>query len=115
MDRLTAWPGRRLLRLGLLLWVASVLYVVACLIEPSVVDPTGCELAPGSSVFGDPTRSWLPPGTTCTYDLSGFGLPEHVVIRPSPARLVVVVLAVLGLPLLHHLRRLLRHPAVLDG
>ena len=32
-------------------------------------------------------RSWLPPGTTCTYDLSGYGLPTNVVIGAPPLRL----------------------------
>ncbi|MDQ3902008.1 MAG: hypothetical protein M3319_16730, partial [Actinomycetota bacterium] len=62
--------------------------------------------ASGSSVFGQASRSWLPPGTTCTYDLSDYGLPTNVVIRPTPLRLAVVG-ALVGLPALLHLRRLL--------
>jgi hypothetical protein len=103
----TTYQGRMLLGLGVAFWVVSVLFVIACLVAPSFVGAAGCELGSGSSVFGEPSRSWLPPGTTCTYDLSGYGLPSAVIIEPSPLRLVVVVAALIGLPALLRLRHLL--------
>ena len=113
MFRVTSYPGRWLVRLGYAAWVVSVAYVLACLAAPSMFG--GCELTPGSSVFGDATRSWLPPGTTCTYDLSGYGLSENFVTRPSPVRLVVVAMALTGFPLLQYLRRLLKRPTLVDA
>ncbi len=105
---MNAYAGRWLVVSGFGGWALCVLYVVACLAAPSVVGDAGCELAPGSSVFGQASRSWLPPGTTCTYDLSAHGLPADVVIGPSPLRLAVLGGALAGLPVLVHLRRLLR-------
>ena len=107
MNRVTAYPGRWLVTLGYLAWVLCVMYVVACLAAPSMFGY--CELTPGSSVFGEATRSWLPPGTTCTYELSPYG---RLVLSPSPMRLVVIALALTGLPVLRHLGHLLRRPAL---
>jgi hypothetical protein len=109
---MSAYPGRWLVTLGYMLWAASVLYVVACLAAPSVVGHTGCELTPGSSVYGEASRTWLPPGTTCTWELSGYG---RYVTSPSPVRLVVVGMALVGLPLLRYLAGLLRRPALVDA
>ena len=104
---MTSYPGRWLVLAGQAGWALCVLYVIACWVAPHVVGTAGCELAPGSSVFGTATTSWLPPGTTCTYDLSEHGLPANVVTRPSELRFVVLAAALLGQPLLAHLRRLL--------
>ena len=103
---MSTFPGRRLVTAGFVLWAVSVLYVLGCLVAPSVVGDTACELVRGSSVLGEVSRNWLPPGTTCTYDLSAHGLPD-VVVRPSPLRLLVLGVAVAGLPVLLYLRRLL--------
>ena len=95
--RMRTYPGRGLLAVAFAAWAASVLLVAAWLVAPSLVGATACELAPGSSVFGEASRRWLPPGTTCTYDLSAYGLPTDVVDDPSPLRLVVVGAALVGL------------------
>lgn len=105
---MNAYAGRWLIIAGVAGWALCVLYVLACLVSPSIVGDAGCELAPGSSVFGEASRSWLPPGTTCTYDLSDYGLPDEVVIGPSPLRLAVVAGALTGGPVVLYLRRLLR-------
>ncbi len=109
---MSAYPGRWLVVLGYLLWAASVLYVVACLAAPSVVGDIGCELTPGSSFYGEASRSWLPPGTTCTWELESYG---RYVTSPSPVRLVVVVMALAGLPLVRYVSGLLRRPALVDA
>ena len=46
------------------------------------------------------SRSWLPPGTACTYDLRDTGIPaeEPLVIGPSPVRLLVVGAGLSGFP-----------------
>lgn len=108
----SAYPGRWLVTLGYVLWAASLLYVLGCLAAPSVLGSLGCELTPGSSVYGEASRSWLPPGTTCTYELRGYG---PYVTHPSPARLLVVAMALVGLPLTRHLGGLLRRPALADA
>lgn len=112
MVGMRAYPGRWLVALGYLVWVSSVLYVVACLLAPAATGSTGCELTPGSSVFGEASRSWLPPGTTCTWELNGYG---RYVTTPSPVRLVVVAMALTGFPLLRYLSRLLSRPAPVDA
>lgn len=101
------YPGRWLVTVGCVVWGVAVLYLAACLVSPSLAGAAGCELAPGSSVFGDASRSWLPPGTTCTYDLSGYGLPADVVVDPSPLRFAVVGVVLAGPPALLHVHRLL--------
>lgn len=103
------YPGRWLIILGYVLWVASVVYVVACLAAPSMVGESGCELTPGGSVYGEASRSWFPPGTTCTWELRGYG---HYVTSPSPVRLIFVGVALAGLPLVRYLSGLLRRPAL---
>ncbi len=112
MYGMSAYPGRWLVTLGYLVWVASVLYVVACLVAPSVFSDFRCELIQGSSIYGEPSRSWLPPGTTCTWELDPYG---RYVLTPSPVRLVVVVMALTGFPLLRYLDRLLRRQPLVDA
>ncbi len=112
---MTPYPGRWLVTLGYVLWVASVAYVLACWASPWVYGNVGCEFGRGTSVYGDATRSWLPPGTTCTYDLSAFGLPDHYQYGPSPVRLLVVAMALTGFPLLRYLGGLLKRPTLVDG
>ena len=108
MPDVTPYAGRWLLVTDFVGWALCTLYVVACWTSPSIVGDAGCELGSGSSVFGEASRSWLPPGTTCTYDLSNYGLSADVVIGPSPLRLLVLAVALVGLPVLAYLRRLLR-------
>ena len=90
----------------MVLWALCVLVTLAWLAGPAVAV---CELVPGSSVLGEASRSWLPPGTTCTYELPiGPGEPVVFVERPSALRLVVVGVVVAG-PLAGWLLR--RRPA----
>lgn len=83
-------------------WGLAVLAALAVLAIPSFVGDTGCELVPGGSFFGRAGRSWLPPGTTCTYDVPGVG---RYVDGPSPFTLAPFAVAILGLPVLRHLAR----------
>jgi hypothetical protein len=110
----THYPGRWLVTLGYVVWVGSVVYVAACLVAASLLGDLSCELVPGSSLYGEASRSWLPPGRTCTYDLSAIGseLPgSFVTTTPSPLRLVFVAIAIAGLPLLRYLSRLMTRSA----
>lgn len=102
------YPGRWLVAVVVLLWAVSVLYVIACLLAPTVIGEAGCELAPGTSIYGSASRSWLPPGTTCTYNLTDAQVPaENYVVAPSTERLLLVAVAIMGLPLAYHLHRVL--------
>lgn len=83
-------------------WALSVAAALAVLAIPTIIGATGCKLVPGTSFYGTMSRSWLPPGATCTYDVPGIG--RHVE-RPSPFTLAPFAVAVLGLPVLRHLTR----------
>lgn len=96
------YPGRWLVLITFGLWALCGLLVLGFL----PLGEASCELAPGSSFYGEASPSWLPPGTTCTYDL-GPGIPTHT-DSPSPLRWVIVFMAVLGPLGSLHLRRLLR-------
>ena len=96
------YPGRWLVIASFAFWALCGLLVLGFL---PLGDAT-CELAPGSSFYGEAHTSWLPPGTTCTYDL-GPGIPTHT-DSPSPLRMLVVFMAVLGPLVSLRLRRLLR-------
>ncbi|MGY1652122.1 hypothetical protein [Geodermatophilus sp. SYSU D01119] len=75
-----------------------------------MVGGAACELTPGSSVYGEPSRSWLPPGTTCTYAAGpATGLDEELVVDPPARRTAVLAVAVAGGPALLLARR--RAPA----
>jgi hypothetical protein len=99
------YPGRWLVNVSFALWAFCALLVVAWM-APWGVDDVSCQLEPGSSLFGEATRSWLPPGTTCTWNDLRPGL-QHV-DSPSPVRLLVVAMAVLGPFASTYVRRLLR-------
>lgn len=90
---------------GLVIWFLAVLTTAAWLVAPSAADSLTCELSAGGSVFGEATRNWIPPGTTCSYDLGEYG---PYVTGPSSARLLVVAVAIGGLPLIGYIARLLR-------
>lgn len=111
---MTHYPGRWLVTLGYVVWAASVVYVAACLAAASLFSDLSCELVPGSSSYGEASRSWLPPGGTCTHDLRGAGAKvsgSFVTTSPSPLRLVFVAITIAGVPVLRHLSRLLKRSA----
>lgn len=66
---------------------------------------TACEISRGSSLYGQASVSWLPPGRTCTYTdvLPG----ETHVDSPDWSRLVVLGIAIVGLPATLYTRRAL--------
>ncbi len=101
----TSFPGRWLVIGSLAIWFLAVLTTAAWLIAPAAADSVTCELSAGGSVFGEASRSWIPPGTTCTYDLGEYG---RYVTGPAPARLIVVAVALVAPPVIWHLTRLLR-------
>jgi hypothetical protein len=106
---------RGLIVIGYVGWALCVLYLAGCLVAPSLLANTGCELTPGGSVFGVATRSWVPPGTTCTYDLSQYGITGDVVIGPSPLRLLFVAPALIGLPLIRRFSRTVKRQALIEA
>jgi len=77
------------LALGAATWVGCAAYVAGALLVPSLGSAV-CSLAPGSSAFGEAERSWLPPGTTCTWDITSQGEQIRYVLGPSLTRLVPV-------------------------
>ena len=102
MLRSFAYPGR---------WLVAASFVLAALSAAVVVvwlalgnDTLMCDFGEASSFYGAAERSWLPPGTTCTWNANGI---EHV-DSPDPSRLAVVAMALFGVPLGRYLRRLLR-------
>lgn len=108
----TSYPGRWLVIVGLVVWGLSVLCVGAFLAEMSLSSDIDCEMPPGSSRFGEATLSWFPPGTVCTYE---FGEYLPYVSGPSPLRLVVILAALIGFPLLRYLSRLLKRSTLDDA
>jgi hypothetical protein len=99
------YPGRRLVNASFLVWGLCAVVVVAYLAPWGVDDITSCATSPGGSNFGKASRSWFPPGVTCTWP-SADGAPY--VERPPVLRLLVVALAVVGPVVSLHLRRVLR-------
>ena len=80
--------------IGWLVWGVVVAALVGVLVvEASLLGPTSCELAAGSSIYGDASWSWLPPGVACRWELDlGAGTPIVVAAGPSWARIGMVVL-----------------------
>ncbi len=103
MFRSSVYPGR---------WLVAASFVLAALSAAVVVlwlalgnDATVmCDFGEASSLFGSADRSWLPPGTTCSWTVNGI---EHV-DSPDSSRFVVLAMALLGVPLGLYLRRLIR-------
>jgi hypothetical protein len=102
MLRSSGYPGR---------WLVAASFVLAALSAAVVVlwlalgnDTLMCDFGEASSLFGSADRSWLPPGTTCTWNVNGI---EHV-DNPDLSRFAVVAMALLGVPLGLYLRPLLR-------
>jgi hypothetical protein len=102
---MSAYPGRWLVAASFVLSALSAAIVVLWLAlgnEAMLM----CDLGEASSQWGSADLSWLPPGTTCRWNVNGI---EHV-DGPDPSRFVVLAMAILGVPLGLYLRRLL-HPA----
>jgi opacity protein-like surface antigen len=103
MLRSSGYPGR---------WLVAVSFVLAALSAAVVAvwlalgnDATlMCDFGEASSLFGSADRTWLPPGTTCSWNVNGI---EHV-DSPDPSRFAVLAMALLGVPLGLYLRRVLR-------
>jgi len=74
-------------------WLLLLLAWIARLALEAGAGSVGCELTPGSSVFGTPNWGWFPPGVTCTYLL-----PDgHTVVQGPPAlRWLVAAVLLLG-------------------
>ncbi|GAB6983950.1 hypothetical protein [Nocardioides pyridinolyticus] len=101
MSSPSAYPGR---------WLVGTSYALAALSAAIIVfwlwtaeSSLRCDFAMASSFYGTAERTWLPPGTTCSWHAAD---TEHV-DRPDPARLAVVAMALCGVPLGRYLRRLL--------
>ena len=93
---------RTLVRVSFLVSLLCIGIVTAWLVLASRADAHSCELFQGARIYGDPSISWFPPGTTCTYDNGAF------VDTPTYMRLVVVAGAVFGLPFTFWMSRSIR-------
>lgn len=78
---------------GWLAWgVAMAALVGFLVVEAMLLGPTSCELAAGSSIYGDASWSWLPPGVACRWELEVGGVPTVLTSGPSWARVGMVLL-----------------------
>lgn len=78
---------------GTVVWVLLLLAWVARLTAEAWTGSLGCELTPGSSVFGTASWGWLPPGITCTYRLAD---GATVVDGPPGLRWATITVLTLG-------------------
>jgi len=97
-----SYRGRCLVRLTWFSIVSSILLTIGCLLIVPVLGSTSSEFQQGSSLYGDASVSWLPPGRTCTW----VGLAGEHVDRPDLSRLLVVALAIFCAPIASYLERL---------
>ena len=67
LDDRPLYPGRWLVRSLAVATVLCGLIVVAWLGLAAWSGDSACEFSPGTSLYGEATVSWLPPGRTCTY------------------------------------------------
>jgi hypothetical protein len=88
---------------GWLVWSAAAAALVGVLVvEALLLGPTSCELAAGSSIYGDATWSWLPPGVACRWELEVGGDTTVITSAPSWARVgMLLLLAGWGAALRH--------------
>jgi hypothetical protein len=94
---------RALVRVMLVLSLVSIALVALWLVLAAQATDASCDLFAGTEVRGKSSVSVFPPGQRCTY---GGGMFVH---SPSYLRLVVLAVAVGGLPLTWFMRRSLRH------
>lgn len=74
------------------LWALALLgWIVLLAIEWYLTGPTNCPLTPTSSLYGTAEWSWLPPGSTCTWEVPGGTHTD----APSSARVGIVILFIL--------------------
>ncbi|MEX0427296.1 hypothetical protein AB3X52_06675 [Nocardioides sp. DS6] len=106
------YPGRWIIVLGYLVTAICAALVIFWLVTPAFADPYLCTPIWGNGQYGDPSRSWIPPGTSCTFHARASGMQIDIVNRPTAWRLIPLLAAVTGFPLTRHLRRLLRRAAV---
>jgi hypothetical protein len=103
----TKYAGRWLINASFVLWALAAAVVVWWWADPLNL-ANSCDLSGSSSVFGEASRSWLPPGTTCTWEINGI---EHI-DSPSHLRTLVLTTSLLGPFVSAYLRRLLmREPS----
>lgn len=67
--------SRRVMAANGLWLVVAVGFLLWLSFEAATLGPAACELAPGSSFYGDASWSWLQLGQVCTWEL----LPETAV------------------------------------
>lgn len=88
--------GSLVRRLVVGMWLCTlVVWLLLTAAQWAFSSDTDCELSPGSSVYGEAGRSWLPPGQTCTYDLGQPGL-EPFEIDPGVASSVLPAALIAG-------------------
>jgi hypothetical protein len=79
---------RRIVVISLGLWVLCLAGYVMFLVIGHNLGDLGCEYPEGSSIYGDPSWQWFPPGTRCSYS-------AHHVDSPSWLSGAAVVLLIL--------------------
>lgn len=89
-------------RLRFLPWSVLVVAWIGSIVVEQVLfgDSIGCELSPGTSVFGDAGWSWFPLGRTCTWLIDGVTVIDHpsLIELLIPATLLVWLVALLRAP-----------------
>ena len=110
--RVDVYPGRWIIVLGYVVTVVCATVVIVWLVAPSFAGAHTCLPIWDSGQYGDPSRSWVPPGTACTFHGRASGMQIDIVDRPTAWRLVPLLVAVTGFPLTRHLHHLLRRAAV---
>ena len=100
-NRSNVTTDRRLLGLGVVWLMVTLLWIAFIVGEAYMSGPTSCDLVPGRSVFGESSWSWLHLGETCTWKTELEGNPITIVQQAPAARMGVgIVLAFWGASLL---------------
>lgn len=74
--------------------VAFGLYVALLLARHHFGGDLGCDLLASTSNYGEPSWTWLPPGTTCTYTISDGSTVASFTTGPAAWAYVLPVLLI---------------------
>ena len=81
--------------LSWLLWSFALgAWSILIAVESVFTTTSACELAPGSSIYGEASWTWMPPGRVCEWTLSIGGSSVSVVSEPPVARLGILVVLI---------------------
>lgn len=83
-------------KIAFVVWVVALVGWVCLLgLERATMGPTSCELATGSSIYGDASWSWLPPGVRCEWGTEVEGEPVRIAEDPPVARVGTAIVFLL--------------------